>query len=204
MDDFRGLPGLDISPEPPGSELAASLLSAYFDELRRRFPGGFDPDLALAAHDEELVEPNGILLVARVETRAVGCGALRRLEGMTAEVKHMWVHPAARGRGVGRALLGALEDAARMLGCTSARLDTSSHLREALCLYRSSGYLETAPYNDNFYAHHWFEKRLGPAGPEQGRRSAVALVPATTRHDVWCRLPAPSRPTGARVPGEEL
>lgn len=164
MDDSRELPGLDISPEPPGSELATSLLSAYFDELRRRFPGGFDPDLALAARDEELVAPNGTFLVARVEARAVGCGALRKLESMTAEVKHMWVDPAARGRGVGRALLGALEDAARVLGCTAARLDTSSHLPEALRLYRSSGYLETAPYNDNLYAHHWFEKRLGPGG----------------------------------------
>ena len=156
-------PKLEVSAEPPGSDLATGLLSQYFEELRRRFSGGFDPSLALAARDDQLVHPDGAFLVARVEGRAVGCGAVRRLDALTAEIKHMWVDPAARGRGVGKTLLASLEDAARRLGCTTVRLDTSSHLPEAISLYRSSGYTEIGPYNENPYAHHWFEKHLSPA-----------------------------------------
>jgi len=71
-----------------------------------------------------------------------------------------WIHPELRGRGVGRRLLAALEEQALQLGLTTLRLDTSSHLDEALALYRSAGYREIAPYNDNPYAAHWFEKRF--------------------------------------------
>ena len=160
--DMPIAPKLEVSAEPPGSDLATGLLSQYFEELRRRFPGGFDPSLALAARDDQLVYPQGAFLIARAEGRAVGCGALRRLDALTAEIKHMWVDPAARGHRVGKTLLASLEDAARRLGCTTVRLDTSSHLAEAISLYRSSGYTETGPYNDNPYARHWFEKHLGP------------------------------------------
>ncbi|MDA8300573.1 MAG: GNAT family N-acetyltransferase [Actinomycetota bacterium] len=153
---------LEVSAEPAGSNLATGLLSQYFEELRQRLPGGFDPSLALTVRDDQLVHPNGAFLVARVEGRAVGCGAVRRLDALTAEIKHMWVDPAARGHRVGKTLLASLEDAARRLGCTTVRLDTSSHLAEAISLYRSSGYTETGPYNDNPYARHWFEKHLGP------------------------------------------
>ena len=151
---------LEVNPEPPDSELAASLLGSYFAELRQRFPGGFEPWLSGAASEEELATPNGAFLVARIGGRAVGCGAVRKLGAETAEVKHMWVDPAVRGQGTGRAMLAALEDASRKLGCRTLRLDTSSHLPEAIGLYRSSGYVETRAYNDNPYAHHWFEKRL--------------------------------------------
>lgn len=156
-------PKLEVSPEPAGSDLAMGLLSQYFEELGRRLPGGFDPGLALAVRDDQLVHPNGAFLVARIDGHAIGCGAARRLDALTAEIKHMWVAPAARGRGVGKTLLASLEDAARRLGCTTVRLDTSSYLPEAIALYRSSGYTEISPYNDNPYARHWFEKHLGPA-----------------------------------------
>jgi ribosomal protein S18 acetylase RimI-like enzyme len=73
----------------------------------------------------------------------------------------MWVDPAARGVGVGRSLLAALERAAVQLGCTTVRLDTAASLREALALYRSAGYLDIPAYNDNRYAAHWLAKRVG-------------------------------------------
>ena len=72
----------------------------------------------------------------------------------------MWVDPAARGLGVGRQLLTALEGAAVELGCEAVYLDTSAHLTEAIALYRSFGYEEIPAYNDNEYAALWFEKRL--------------------------------------------
>ena len=79
--------------------------------------------------------------MARVlDDRPVGCGAVRKLDETTGEIKRMWVDPAARGRGVGRQLLRALEGAAVELGCETVYLDTSAHLVEAIALYRSFGY----------------------------------------------------------------
>ena len=90
----------------------------------------------------------------------MGCGAVRRLDPDTAEIKRMWVDPGARGLGVGRSLLAALEAAAGELGCRAVRLDTAAPLIEALALYRAAGYVEIPAYNENPYAAHWLEKRL--------------------------------------------
>lgn len=149
-----------ITPEAPVSTLATELLRRYYEELARRFPGGFDLERTVAARPEELQAPHGSFLVARVDDRPVGCGAVRKLDETTGEIKRMWVDPAARGQGVGRQLLSALEGAAVELGCETVYLDTSAHLSEAIALYRSFGYEEIPAYNDNEYAALWFEKRL--------------------------------------------
>ena len=72
----------------------------------------------------------------------------------------MWVAASARGLGLGRRLLGELEDHARRRGAPAVRLDTNRTLREAIALYRSSGYDEIDAFTAEPYAHHWFEKRL--------------------------------------------
>jgi ribosomal protein S18 acetylase RimI-like enzyme len=76
------------------------------------------------------------------------------------EVKHLWVRPAARGTGVGRALLADLERRAAAFGATEVVLDTNERLEAAQALYRSTGYREVEPYNDNPNATHWFAKGL--------------------------------------------
>ena len=152
---------LELVETPPESEVAAQLLARYYEELNARFSGGFDLDRTVAAPSAELRPPSGSFLIVRLDGRAIGCGAVRKLDETTAEIKRMWIDPAVRGRGVGRRLLAALESAAARLGCRLVRLDTSSHLPEALGLYRSTGYSEILPYNDNCYAHHWLEKSLG-------------------------------------------
>ena len=149
---------------PADGDLASRLLARYYDELAARFPGGFDRDRSVAVPSAELRPPSGCFLIALLDGREVGCGAVRKLDETTAEIKRMWIDPSVRGRGLGRGLLTGLESAAARLGCLLVRLDTSSHLPEAVGLYRSSGYSEIPPYNDNFYAHHWFEKSLG-SGP---------------------------------------
>jgi GNAT superfamily N-acetyltransferase len=92
------------------------------------------------------------------EIGAAGCevGALRRTLGL--HIKRMWVARAARGLGVGRRILMALEEQARRFGPSVVRLETNVALTEAQSLYRSSGYREVAAFNDEPYAHHWFEK----------------------------------------------
>nr|WP_219942033.1 GNAT family N-acetyltransferase [Iamia sp. SCSIO 61187] len=110
--------------------------------------------------------PAGTFLLARVRAEPVGCAALRFRPGPGAEVKRMWVAPSARGMGVARRLLEALEREARAVGAPVLRLDTNRALVEAIALYRSSGFVEVAPFNDEPYAHHWFEKRLDdPSAP---------------------------------------
>jgi ribosomal protein S18 acetylase RimI-like enzyme len=72
----------------------------------------------------------------------------------------MWVAEDGRGLGIGRRMLEALEAEARALGLDTLRLETNSALAEAISLYRKAGYREVARFNDDPYAHHWFEKRL--------------------------------------------
>ena len=72
----------------------------------------------------------------------------------------MWVAPSARGLGVGRRILTELEEHARRRGVARVRLETNRTLKEAGALYRSAGYDEVEAFNDEPYAHHWFEKRL--------------------------------------------
>jgi ribosomal protein S18 acetylase RimI-like enzyme len=81
----------------------------------------------------------------------------------------MWLAPEARGLGLGRSLLGELERIARAAGVRVVRLETNRSLTEAIALYRSSGYREVAAFNDEPYAHHWFEKRLLVRRPAPGR-----------------------------------
>ena len=152
---------LRITREPPDSTRAAVLLERYYGELEARFPGGFEAGDAATVSPAQLTPPHGMLLLARWGRRPVGCGAIRRLDADIAEIKRMWVDPDARGVGVGRSLLAALERAAVELGCTTVRLDTAASLSEALALYRSAGYLDIPAYNDNRYAAHWLAKRVG-------------------------------------------
>ena len=154
---------LRIAPEPPDSALAHTLLGRYYQELAARFPGGraeFEP-ARITAPKPEFTPPHGAFLVAWLDERGVGCGAVRVLDAHNAEIKSMWVDPATRRLGVGRSLLAELESAAAELGCRAVRLDTAAYLTEALPLYRSAGYTDIPAYNDNPYAAYWLEKPLG-------------------------------------------
>ena len=72
----------------------------------------------------------------------------------------MWVAESARGLGIGRRLLAELESRAAAEGDRVVRLETNKALTEAIGLYRSAGYREIGAFNDEPYAHHWFEKNL--------------------------------------------
>ena len=156
---------VEISVRDPADPAARACVRAYVEELGRRFDAGFDPARSLPAADQEMTPPAGVFLVATLHSEAVGCGGLKFHDGAPAEVKRMWVAPAARGLGLGRRLLTELESHAAMHGVTVLRLETNGSLAEAIRLYRSSGYQEVAAFSDEPYAHHWFEKTLDPGGP---------------------------------------
>jgi ribosomal protein S18 acetylase RimI-like enzyme len=90
----------------------------------------------------------------------VGCGALRFHGEGIAEIKRLWVAPHVRGVGLGGRLLADLESRAQAGGARLVRLDTNRALTEAIEMYRRSGYVEVEPFNEERYAHHWFEKPL--------------------------------------------
>jgi DNA-binding MarR family transcriptional regulator/GNAT superfamily N-acetyltransferase len=151
---------VSIDAVDPAHPDARHCLREYVAELDRRFDIGFDPARSISADDDELRPPAGLFLVARLRSEPVGCGALKFHDGGPTELKRMWVGRSARGLGVGRRLLAALESRAAAAGSELVRLETNAALTEAIALYRSAGYLEVEPFNDEPYAHHWFEKRL--------------------------------------------
>ena len=146
--------------EDPTTVDARSCVDQYFAELNTRFEAGFNPSLGISADAHELTPPAGLLVIARLRGRSVGCGALKFHKKRPAELKRMWIAPAARGLGVGRRLLNELEAHARKIGVTVLRLETNRALTEAIALYRRSGYIEVDAFNTEPYANHWFEKHF--------------------------------------------
>ena len=126
-----------------------------------REDSGIDLDEEIAAGPPaDLVPPNGVLLLARVDGEPAGLGGVRHLDTDVAEVKSMYVAPAFRGTGLGRQILARLDEIALEHGCRAVRLDTSDYLTLAVGLYRATGYREVPAYNENPKADLWFERSL--------------------------------------------
>jgi DNA-binding MarR family transcriptional regulator/GNAT superfamily N-acetyltransferase len=149
-----------VEEVPPTSRDAQFCLGQYFKELGERFETGFDPAQSLAPTLEGFAPPRGTFLVMRLHGQPVGCGGFKPEDSGAAYVKRMWISRTARGLGLGRRLLHELEAKARSLGYRTMRLETEASLTEAQQLYRSGGYREVEPFNDELYAHHWFEKPI--------------------------------------------
>jgi DNA-binding MarR family transcriptional regulator/GNAT superfamily N-acetyltransferase len=147
----------EVDPVHPD---ARHCLRAYFAELDRRSDTPFDPATGSTAEPHELRPPAGVLLVAYLRGAPIGCGALKHHPAAPSDIKRMWVAEPARGLGIGRRLLAELEARAAAHGDRSVRLETNRALTEAIALYRSAGYVEVPPFNDEPFAHHWFEKRF--------------------------------------------
>jgi DNA-binding MarR family transcriptional regulator/predicted GNAT family N-acyltransferase len=160
VERLLGATSIEVQVEAPDSADARWCLNQYFRDLAQRFDTGFDPARSNSATDEDLTPPAGWFLVARIDGIAVGCGALKRLDAVAAEIKRMWTAPDARGRGVARTVLQTLETIAREQGVETLRLETNRTLIEAQALYRQQGYQEVPAFNSEPYAHHWFRKRL--------------------------------------------
>ncbi|MPR35675.1 GNAT family N-acetyltransferase [Salmonirosea aquatica] len=126
--------------------------------LFNEYIASLDFDLGFQNVDHELTilpvmygPPTGRLFLVQSETEFVGCAALRRIENdTTCELKRMFLHPAYRGLGIGKAVMEKSISCARSLGYTTMKLDTIGYkMPWAVKLYESYGFRETAPYNHN-------------------------------------------------------
>jgi GNAT superfamily N-acetyltransferase len=138
---------------------ALALVAAMEDEVVSRY-GPVRSERTSLLEASELSPPTGAFVLLTLDGRAVAGGGVRRLEPGVGEIKRMYVLPEVRGRGLGRALLEAIEAAAAGLGLERLRLDTADELEAALGLYRTAGYRPIADYNGNAYATFWGEKHL--------------------------------------------
>lgn len=138
---------------------AAELLNAYFAE---RIAQWGDPTTSYQPKPADF--SRGVLLVAEGDDGVgLGVGGIRPVEGQGMEVKHLYVAPAGRGQGIGRALLRELESHATSMGATRMVLDTNADLASANRLYQAEGYVPVEPFNDNPNATSWFAKELTQA-----------------------------------------
>lgn len=145
---------VEIAEIADSSAEADWCVDRYFAVLADRFETTFDPG-ETRPHD------GGHFLVARLRGEPVGCVTVKiHSDQGVGEIKRMWVADSTRGLGLGRRLLTEAEGIASNADMEKVQLDTNRTLTEAIAMYRSSDYLEVDAFNDEPYAHHWFEKPL--------------------------------------------
>ncbi len=132
------MPPLHIRRSTLSSPEAARLIAALNAELSAAFPEPGANHFSLS--ETQVALGDGAFLIAYADDAGVGCGAVRQIDETTAELKRMYVDPSVRGRGIGRALVEALESEARLLGVTRVVLETGTRLAPAIRLYEGMGY----------------------------------------------------------------
>lgn len=154
---------VSLRDSPVDAPTAHELLAEYF---RSRELGFSEQNVVYTTNFPDtatFTSPAGVfLLVIDDDGTAVGCGGIRRIadgpDGVRYEVKHLYLRPQTRGRGLGRLLLEGLEERARALGAADIVLDTHHSLAAAGGLYASSGFVEIERFNDNPNATVWLRK----------------------------------------------
>jgi putative acetyltransferase len=150
---------ISIDREAPTTQEAQVLLTASEALSAALYP----PESRHIVSGDALAGANARFFMARSDGRAVGCGALVIAEGY-GEIKRMFVDPSARGQGVGRTLLYAIEACAQREGLPVLRLETGIHNHQAVALYTRNGYERRGsfgPYGPDPLSI-FMEKRLDP------------------------------------------
>ena len=153
---------VEMRPTPADDPLARELLTEYFAERAATFPGQYTPAFPERGAFQA---PAGVFLaVVNDAGEPMGCGGIRRIAdgplGSRYEVKHLYLRPAARGNGWGRALLDELMRRARVWHADELVLDTHDALEAAGGLYTAAGFTQIEPYNENPNATRWYGRLL--------------------------------------------
>jgi GNAT superfamily N-acetyltransferase len=151
---------IEVRSEAADSLVAVRLVEAMVTEMEELYDLRAGTGLGLSAPPADFSPPGGAFLVVYEDGKPVAGGGVKRDEDGIAEIKRMYVAPGARGRGLGRQLLEALEEEARSLGYARIRLDTGARQPEARAMYERAGYHAVDDYNGNPQASFWGEKVL--------------------------------------------
>ena len=144
----------------PDAAEALSLLAAYSRFLTATMPDEAPNPIPLPLPDAAAYRPPaGAVLVAYTSGQPIACVCLHTLSPGLGEVKRLYIAPQARGQGLARQMMRAIEDRARTLGMTRLNLDTNAALTTAIALYRATGWTDIEPYTGH-PATHWFSKTL--------------------------------------------
>lgn len=152
---------VEIRDADPDDPAALYCLGAYFELVASKAPG-FTPAMATLplTDPQTFCPPLGAFLIAWSEDLPIACVSFRpTAEPSVAEIKRLWVDPMARGQGLGRRMMRAIEARARDMGFTHAKLDSNTVLTEAIALYRSDGWSDIPAYT-GAPANIWLGKRL--------------------------------------------
>jgi putative acetyltransferase len=142
---------ITIAQEDP----RAGDIVAMIAELDRYLSGLYPVESNHLMALESLGRENVAFFVARRDGKAEACGALVREAPDWGEIKRIYVRPAARGSGLGRAIIAAIEGAARSMGLQWLRLETGSRQPEALGLFQQSGYARRGPFGSYPLGDRW-------------------------------------------------
>lgn len=153
------LNNLSLRVEAADSAASRALQAAFFADITSRYPE-WSPAASQSVGVSDLAPPSGVWIVAYLDDRPVGCGGLQAFGSTIGEVRRIFLDAAARGHGIGRALLTELEAHAHRIGYERVRLTTGDGQPEALGLFQSAGYEEIAPFTDGAFTRHWMEKAL--------------------------------------------
>jgi len=151
---------ITVRTEAADSLVAVRLVEAMVAEMEALYDLPAGTGLGTGAPPGDFSPPGGTFLVLYADGRPVAGGGIKRDEDGVAEIKRMYVVPEARGQGLGRRLLEALEDAARELRYRAVRLDTGARQPLARAMYERAGYHAISNYNGNSQASFWGEKIL--------------------------------------------
>jgi len=143
---IMGPTGISIQRESLSSASAVKLIQSLNAELSRTYPE--DGATHFRLESEEVEAGQGAFLVAYDGAEPVACGAVRRIDPGTAEIKRMYVRPGFRGLGLGRKMLEALEAEARRLAVTRIVLETGVRQIEALGLYSQTGFARIPAFGE--------------------------------------------------------
>ena len=135
-----------LTVEPLDGPVAGRLLHALVAELQVRYDD--DGAAGTLLEPAAFVPPRGTFVVAHWAGVPAACGGLREHAPGVGEVKRMYVAPPARGQGLARRVLAALEDAGRALGHRRLLLETGTLQPEAVALYASAGWQRVPPYGE--------------------------------------------------------
>ena len=151
---------IKVSLERADSIEALNLIEELDRNMRALYPEGsihpFDPHLDAA--------PPGVFVIARVDGKGVGCGAVRPLDGSVGEVKRVFVQPECRRMGIASRIMALLEDKGLQNGFTTLRLETGTKQPEAIALYESLGYRRIPTFGEYVPDPYsiCYEKELSP------------------------------------------